>query len=188
MALVVQNSLKNLRKNQSIRYTGWKTKVLLLKCTIRDTEYGRYVWTEICRKLIFFFKIQISSFSPKTSIQWESSLVFQSPDTDLSSYTLMPDSHTMKFLICPLSFYLFIYCCAGSLLLLGLSSNCGVGGGGSWWGGYSSCGAWAWRRKWQPTPVFLPGESQGRGSLVGCCLWGRTESDTTEATQQQQQL
>ena len=39
-----------------------------------------------------------------------------------------------------------------------------------------------WRRKWQPTPVFLPGESQGRGSLVGCCLWGRTESDTTEAT------
>ena len=39
-----------------------------------------------------------------------------------------------------------------------------------------------WRRKWQPTPVFLPGESQGRGSLVGCRLWGRTESDTTEAT------
>ena len=39
-----------------------------------------------------------------------------------------------------------------------------------------------WRRKWQPTPVFLPGESQGRGSLVGCCLWGRTESDMTEVT------
>ena len=38
------------------------------------------------------------------------------------------------------------------------------------------------RRKWQPTPVFLPGESQGRGSLVGCRLWGRTESDMTEAT------
>ena len=43
-----------------------------------------------------------------------------------------------------------------------------------------------WRRKWQPTPVFLPGESQGWGSLVGCHLWGRTESDTTEATEQQQ--
>ena len=28
-----------------------------------------------------------------------------------------------------------------------------------------------WRRKWQPTPVFLPGESQGLGILVGCCLW-----------------
>ena len=37
-----------------------------------------------------------------------------------------------------------------------------------------------WRRKWQPTPVFVPGESQGRGSLVGCCLWGREEMDTTE--------
>ena len=39
-----------------------------------------------------------------------------------------------------------------------------------------------WRRKWQPTPVFLPGESQGWGSLVGCYLWGHTESDTTEVT------
>ena len=39
-----------------------------------------------------------------------------------------------------------------------------------------------WRRKWQPTPVFLPGESQGWGSLVGCCLCGLTELDTTEAT------
>ena len=42
-----------------------------------------------------------------------------------------------------------------------------------------------WRRKWQPTPVFLPGESPGQGSLVGCHLWGRTESDTTEVTYQQ---
>ena len=39
-----------------------------------------------------------------------------------------------------------------------------------------------WRRKWQATPVFLSGESQGRGSLVGCRLWDRTELDTTEAT------
>ena len=39
-----------------------------------------------------------------------------------------------------------------------------------------------WRRKWQPTPVFLPGESQGWGSLVGCRLWACTESDTTEVT------
>jgi hypothetical protein len=44
-----------------------------------------------------------------------------------------------------------------------------------------------WRRKWQPTPVFLPGESQGQGSLVGCRLCGHTESDTTEATWRQQQ-
>ena len=41
-----------------------------------------------------------------------------------------------------------------------------------------------WRRKWHPTPVFLPGESQGQQSLVGCRLWGRTELDTTEVTQQ----
>ena len=39
-----------------------------------------------------------------------------------------------------------------------------------------------WRRKRQPTPVFLPGESQGWGSLMGCRLWGLTESDMTEAT------
>ena len=39
-----------------------------------------------------------------------------------------------------------------------------------------------WRRKWQPTPVFLPGESQGLGSLVGWRLRGRTELDTTEVT------
>ena len=44
-----------------------------------------------------------------------------------------------------------------------------------------------WRRKWQPTPVFLPGESQGWGSLVGCRLQAHTESDTTEVMQQQQQ-
>ena len=37
-----------------------------------------------------------------------------------------------------------------------------------------------WRKKWQSTPVFLPGESQGQESLVGCCLWGRTESDWSD--------
>ena len=73
--------------------------------------------------------------------------------------------------------------------------------GGAWWavvhGSLRVGHDWAtslslftfmyWRRKWQPTPVFLLGESQGWGSLVGCCLWGRTESDTTEVTWQQQQ-
>ena len=37
-----------------------------------------------------------------------------------------------------------------------------------------------WRRAWQPTPVFLPGESHGRRRLVGYSPWGRKESDTTE--------
>ena len=40
----------------------------------------------------------------------------------------------------------------------------------------------ALEKEMQLTPVFLPGESQGRGSPVGCRLWGRTESDTTEVT------
>ena len=43
-------------------------------------------------------------------------------------------------------------------------------------------GCMPWRRKWQPTPVFLPGESQGQRSLVGCRLWGRTELDPTDMT------
>ena len=47
---------------------------------------------------------------------------------------------------------------------------------------FSQLWEWVWRKKWQPTPVFLSGESQGWRSLVGCCLWGCIESDTTEAT------
>ena len=38
----------------------------------------------------------------------------------------------------------------------------------------------SWRRKWQPAPVFLPGESHGQESLAGYSPWGRKESDTTE--------
>ena len=41
------------------------------------------------------------------------------------------------------------------------------------------------RRKWQPTPVPLPGESHGQRSLVGYSPWGRKESDMIEATEQQ---
>ena len=37
-----------------------------------------------------------------------------------------------------------------------------------------------WRRKWKPTPIFLPGESHGRRSMVGSSPWGRKESGTTE--------
>ena len=67
-------------------------------------------------------------------------------------------------------------------------------GGGAWWAavhGVTKSWTWLsdfaftfmhWRRKWQPTPVFLPRESHGQRGLVGCRLWGRTESDTTEAT------
>ena len=41
-----------------------------------------------------------------------------------------------------------------------------------------------WRRKWQPTPVFLPGESNGQRSLVGYSPWGYKELDTTEQLSQ----
>ena len=47
---------------------------------------------------------------------------------------------------------------------------------------FSGCYGIYQSRKWQPTPVFLPGESCGQRSLVGCCPWSCTESDMTEAT------
>ena len=66
----------------------------------------------------------------------------------------------------------------------------GLGGGMQWGRELGAISPWLniepRRRKWQPTPVFLPGESQGQGSLVGCHLWCGTESDTTEATEPQQ--
>ena len=46
----------------------------------------------------------------------------------------------------------------------------------------------SWRRKWQPTPVFLPGESHGQRSLAGCSPWGRKESDTTEQNEEEEGL
>ena len=63
-----------------------------------------------------------------------------------------------------------------------LQSMGSLGVGQDWVTSLSLFNFMHWRRKWQPTPVFLPGESQGWGSLVGCHLWSRTESDTTEAT------
>ena len=68
-----------------------------------------------------------------------------------------------------------------------LQSMGSLGVGHDWTNSLSLFPFMHWRRKWQPTQVFLPGESQGRQSLVGCLLWGRTELDTTEVTWQQQQ-
>ena len=70
------------------------------------------------------------------------------------------------------------------LLLLKLGLNQGFPGGSG--GKASACNAGdlgsipGWRRAWQPTPVFLPGESYGQRSLVGYSPRGRKESDTTE--------
>ena len=44
-------------------------------------------------------------------------------------------------------------------------------------------GRFPWRRAWQPTPVFLPGESNGQRTLVGYSPWGCTESDTTKESE-----
>ena len=62
----------------------------------------------------------------------------------------------------------------------GLQSMGSLGVGHDWATSLSLFTFMHWRRKWQPTLVFFPRESQGQRSLVGCCLWGRTESDTTE--------
>ena len=70
------------------------------------------------------------------------------------------------------------------LLPGGLQSMGSLGVGHDWATSLSLFTCMHWRRKWQPTPVFLPGECQGQGSLVGCPLWGRTESDATEQQQQ----
>ena len=64
----------------------------------------------------------------------------------------------------------------------GLQSMGSLGVGHDWATSLSLFTFMHWRRKWQPIQIFLPGESQGWGSLVGCRLWGRTESDTTEVT------
>ena len=48
---------------------------------------------------------------------------------------------------------------------------------------YNWVGKMPWSRKWQPTPVFLPGKLHGQGSLAGCSPWGHKESDMTEDTQ-----
>ena len=75
-----------------------------------------------------------------------------------------------------------VQCCVPVLL----ENYCGMSCTGTCW---LLSGAWFqcryrdfWREKWQPTPVFLPGESQRQGNLVGCHLWDCTQSDTPEAT------
>ena len=69
-----------------------------------------------------------------------------------------------------------------------LQSMMSLGVGHDWATSLSLFTFMHWRRKWQPTPVFLPGESQGQRSLVGCHLCGCTGLDRTEVTWQQQQL
>ena len=55
-------------------------------------------------------------------------------------------------------------------------------------GSIAGSGRFPWRRAWQPTPVFLPGESQGQRSLAGYSPWGCKESDTTELLRKHAQV
>ena len=69
--------------------------------------------------------------------------------------------------------YMYIYMCVYIYIWSSLVSQCRRRRFDCW------VGKIPWRRKWQPTPVSLPGKSHGQGSLVGCSSWGRIESDTT---------
>ena len=62
----------------------------------------------------------------------------------------------------------------------GQVSACNAGDLGSIPGSYPWVGKIPWRRKWQPTPVLLPGRSHGQRSLVGYSPWGHKELDTTK--------
>ena len=115
-----------------------------------------------------------STGSQRVGHDWATSLHFTSPEANLLEKAMAPHSSTLAWKIPWMEE-------PG-----GLQSMGSLRVGHDWATSLSLLTFIHWRRKWQPTPVFLPGESQGWGSLVGCRLWGRTESDTTESTQQQQ--
>ena len=72
--------------------------------------------------------------------------------------------------------YLFFLASQVALGIKNLHANAGDMGSNPW------VGRTPWRRKWQPSPVFLPGESQGHRSLTGYVPMGHKESDMTKAT------
>ena len=84
---------------------------------------------------------------------------------NLRLFSVLPSKLCCLFTILPRSSILKLFLCRFQVL----SSRCFR----------QKCGNYQ-RRQWQPTPVFLPGESHGWRSLVGCSPWGRGESDTTE--------
>ena len=131
--------------------------------------------------------------------------LFSAPEPLLTSYLLILSitkrgllksaTYNYRFLCVSIQFWQFSYIREGNGTLLQYSCLENPMDGGAWQAAVhgvaksqtrlSNFTFMHCRRKQQPTPVFLPGESQGQGSLVGCRLWGRTESDMTEVTQQQ---
>ena len=99
-----------------------------------------------------------------------------------------PKYWSFSFSICPNDHYINYYSSSLAWKIPGMEEPGGLQSMGllrvrhDWATSLSLFTFMHWRRKWQPTPVFLPGESQGWWSLVDCRLWGCTESDMTEAT------
>ena len=149
---------------------------------------------EICFDWNWYSLISFTSFSLAT---FSFSLCFQKFNIELFGVNIFGIILlSILSLLSLLILYVYVFCCF-SVFSVGvgngnpLQNSClenpmqSMGSlrvGHNWATSLSLFTFMHWRRKWQPTPVFLPGESQGRGSLVGCHLWGHTESDTTDAT------
>ena len=136
-----------------------------------------YVNLSLIRSYLFIFVfifIILGARSKKISLQ-------------LMSKSVLPMFSSKSFIVSDFTFRSLILLILLLCMVLELQSMGLLRVGHDWVTSLSLFTFMHWRRKWQPTPVFLPGESQGQRSLVGCRLCGRTESDTTEVTQQQQQ-
>ena len=140
------------------------------------------LWSNKC------FWAKALSKTLKSSITVWNQSTHKWPSSDLNSGPADSKVHVLPIAILYESLELTICQCNGTPLQYSCLEN--PMDGGAWWAAVhwvaksrtrlSDFTFMPQRRKWKPTPVFLPGESQGRGSLVGCCLWGHTESDTTE--------
>ena len=145
-----------------------------------------------------FKDLVISSFPPHTPSQMDTSKLESFVLTTIPQFTIVAIYHTWTF--CLFFFFSNISFCIGVEKAMAphsstlawripwteepgrLQSTGSLRVGHDWATSLSLFIFLHWRRKWQPTPVLLPGQSQVRGNLEGCHLWGRTESDTTEAT------
>ena len=133
--------------------------------------FGTWVSKLIWKPFVFFFCLSFSLLTPLCFAQvFKKPLGFQRSHSSFQSfYAMAPHSSTLAWKI-PWTEE------PGRLQSMG-SLRVGHDWANSLW----LFTFIHWRRKWEPTPVFLPGESQGWRNLLGCRLWGRTESDTTGA-------
>ena len=155
-----------------------------VSCLLEGIAPARFSFHTDSIKLSFFFPLNHPYKNTKQALKTKLFTLFVS---SYNSFIVIPFA-IRKFLELSIlwlqslsnSFFILIF----PLCTLHTFCNCLTAKSRTWLSDFTFT---HWRRKWQPTPVFLPGESQGQGSLVGCRLWGPTESDSTEVTQQQQQ-